>query len=128
MALKTQSVKTASDAWKLLKGLVCVYKPAEYPIRSFTEKIKSNLVEDLNGMKRSIESNYVHPMDIESSNGNSDDSPSFQIEKYESDFANLVPPDYSRHPLVLGKGIFKLIKISIKGSSQNHWCEYYSIE
>merc|ERR1719430_652136 len=55
-------------------------------------------------MKRSIESNYVHPMDIESSNGNSDDSPSFQIEKYESDFANLVPPDYSRHPLVLGKG------------------------
>ena len=116
MALKTQSVKTASDAWKLLKGLVCVYKPAEYSLRTFQEKIKSNLVEDLNGMKRSIDSNYVHPMEIEPSNGNSDDSPSIQIEKYESDFANLVPPDYSRHPLVLGKGIFNLIKISITGS------------
>ena len=108
MASKTQSVKTASDAWKLLKGLVCVYKPSEYPLGSFEQKIKSNLVDDLNGMKRSIESNYVHPMDIESSNSNSDDSPSIQIEKYESDFANLVPPDYSRHPLVLGKGMFNL--------------------
>ena len=107
MALTTKSVKTASEAWKLLRGIVCVYKPSDYNLRTFVNKIKSNLAQDLNEMERSIESNYIHPMDSELAlenhihNNNNDAQ---QLNKYESDFAELVAPDYSRHPLVLGKG------------------------
>ena len=107
MSLQVQTVKSASDAWKLLKGLVCIYKPSEYPLGSFIARLKRNLVEDLNEMQRSIESNYTHPINTNFIDRNSDmtENHTNELDKYESDMTELISPDYSRHPLVLGKGI-----------------------
>lgn len=47
-------IQLSSDAWKVLNGLVCVYKPAGVEQESLQSQIKRNLAEDLNCMKRSV--------------------------------------------------------------------------
>ena len=119
------TVKTASDAWKLLKGLICVYKPSDYPLGSFVYTLRRNLVQDLNEMRRSVECNSISPSggELIGSDGNLEDNHLLDIKKYESDYKELVPPDYSIHPLVLGKGeygfgaIYRLSYIMKEGIS-----------
>ena len=59
-------------------------------------------------MRRSVECNYISPSagELIGSDENLDHNHLLDIKKYESDYKELVPPDYSTHPLVLGKGTY----------------------
>ena len=106
MAVQKYSVQSASDAWKLLSGLVCVHKSSDYALRALVEQLQRNLANDLNEMRRSVEFDSVNTH--EKLSIRHDDSAkindSIEINTYESDYAELSPPNYETHPLVLGKG------------------------
>ena len=108
MSLQIHAVKSASDAWKLLRGLVCVYKPSDYPLGTLLYHLKRNLASDLNEMKRSVEINSFGSV-VDESNTAIEDCinkvHSSEVVEYESDYGGLASPDYSTHPLVLGKGM-----------------------
>ena len=61
MALK---LSYGRKAWKLLRGLSCIYKPSDYDMDDAIEKLKINLCQDLNKMKRStaITDYASHPL------------------------------------------------------------------
>lgn len=115
MAVQKYSVQSASDAWKLLSGLVCVHKSSDYALRELVEQLKRNLANDLNEMRRSVEFDSVNAH--EKLSIRHDDSAkindSFEINSYESDYAELSAPNYETHPLVLGKG-FKPDDIDVR--------------
>ena len=105
MSVQMFSVRSASDAWKLLRGLVCVHKPSDGSIGSLVNNLKRRLVCDLNEMKRSVECNSLHHLHQTSSKDeNGITNHPCDVDKYESGYEGIVSPDYATHPLVLGKG------------------------
>lgn len=109
MSVQLHAVKSASDAWKLLRGLVCVYKPSDYPIGTLVYHLQRNLASDLNEMRRSVEYNSFGSVLDESSTEIEDGINklhSSDVAKYEDDYGGLATTDYATHPLVLGKGKF----------------------
>ena len=105
MSVQVYSVRSASDAWKLLRGLVCVHKPPDYPMGTFVYHLKRYLVRDLNEMRRSIEFDSFSSLTNASSNDKdeSKSAPSLDIDTHESN-EGLLSTDYAKHPLVIGKG------------------------
>lgn len=99
------TVRSASDAWKLLRGLVCVHKPADGTVPSLLHNLRKRLACDLNDMRRSVEYNSLQ---IEEKSSKDDDGTktnhSSDLEKYEGGYEGLVSQNYATHPLVLGKG------------------------
>lgn len=109
MSLQVHAIKSASDAWKLLRGLVCVYKPSDYPIGTLMYNLKRNLANDLNEMRRSVELNSLSSTS-ESATEIEDvlnKLHSSEVANYEDNYGEVVPTDYATHPLVLGKGSLK---------------------
>ena len=106
MAVQVYSVRSASDAWKLLRGLVCVHKPADYPMGTFAYHLKRYLVKDLNEMRRSIEfDSFSSLTNASSSDGDGSKSvSSLNVDTHESNYEEMLPTDYAKHPLVIGKG------------------------
>eukprot|EP00090_Calanus_glacialis_P007477 TRINITY_DN15907_c0_g1_i1.p1 TRINITY_DN15907_c0_g1~~TRINITY_DN15907_c0_g1_i1.p1 ORF type:complete len:351 (-),score=129.59 TRINITY_DN15907_c0_g1_i1:41-1093(-) len=87
------------DAWRLLNGLVCLYKPAGYPGVSLTNMLKHRLVDDLNSMERSVE-REDRRLELEGGGG--------EVVVSDVSGGDVVAGgqglDYSVHPLVLGPG------------------------
>ena len=109
MAGQMYTVRSASDAWKLLRGLVCVHKPADGTVPSLLHNLRKRLACDLNDMRRSVEYNSLQ---IEEKSSKDDDGTktnhSSDLEKYEGGYEGLVSQNYATHPLVLGKGNYCL--------------------
>ena len=105
MTISTQLTHSC-EAWKYLKGLVCVYKPPGYSLSSIIAIMKQRLVQDLNSMERTIHSDEVseHSTDVQGfiNSSNSLTSPSSNGEIITSSRNGEI--DYSSHPLVLGDG------------------------
>ena len=114
MSVQVYSVRSASDAWKLLRGLVCVHKPSDYPIGTLVYNLKKNLVNDLNEMRRSIEFDSFSSLTNASSNDEDESKsvPSMDLDTYESNYEGLLPTDYAKHPLVIGKGNLFLYRVA----------------
>ena len=106
MAVHMYSVLSAAYAWKLLSGLVCVHKSSDYALRTLVEQLQRNLANDLNEMRRSVEFDSVsaHEKLSIKHDDSAKTNDSFEINTYESDYAELSAPNYETHPLVLGKG------------------------
>ncbi len=77
-----RTVTAASEAWSLLKGLVCVHKPAGVPPDRCVKQVRRILLSDLNDLS------------TEEKTENQD-----QMSKIQQE-GGLI--DYSSHPLVLG--------------------------
>ena len=113
MSVQVHSVRSASDAWKLLRGLVCVHKPADYSIKTLVYHLKRNLVNDLNEMRRSIEFDSLSSMNKASSNETNEtkSAQTLNLDTYDSNYEGLLPTDYAQHPFVLGKGNLSSVKL-----------------
>lgn len=59
------SIKRAVDAWRLLQGVVCLYKPRDMPMRSMYRRLVDSLCADLNALEQPpmklIERDVVRP-------------------------------------------------------------------
>jgi len=75
--MSISTITLARDAWKLLRGVCCIYKPSESDVQTSLKKFTENMTSDLNSMERNLDSGH--------SNGD-----------------QLVT--YSSHPLVIGPG------------------------
>ena len=109
MATTLQAIKSASEAWQLLRGLVCVYKPSDYPIGTLIYQLQRSLADDLNEMRRSVEFNSMSSEPQSNSEGPKDctalhSTSSSEIAEYEEDYGLPASVNYATHPLVLGKG------------------------
>jgi len=51
----TTSLTLSRDAWRLLRGVTCLYKPPGYPAGKLINLIKYKLGKDLNRMERKVE-------------------------------------------------------------------------
>lgn len=82
----TVSISTSREAWNLLRGITCLYKPPGVSSRAVYEDMKEKLTIDLNQLKREHE-----------------------ISPPKGMINDLKPTscDYSLHPLVLGDGFQK---------------------
>jgi len=79
MSLTT--VTLAKDAWKLLRGLSCIYKPSDTEYETIFSKFTEKITNDLNSMKQS------------------------DVDDRHDGRNQLVPSQsYANHPLVLGPG------------------------
>ena len=121
MTSSIHAVQSASQAWKLLRGIVCLYKPSDYPIGTLWYHLQRNLVDGLNEMKRSLEFNsfdqdHSHAVRLNSGGYRVANAPleeihgigSEMIEYNEDVHGGLESAvDYATHPLVLGKGFLK---------------------
>ena len=87
-------LRYGSDAWKMLRGVSAIYKPADMDVEHVLHKISKQLSDDLNSMERKIVTSQG-PSAVTSETGHK---------------TALVEPqttgqlDYSNHPLVLGPG------------------------
>ena len=121
MSITTQ-LTHSSEAWKLLRGLVCLYKPPGYPASSLYGMLKNRITQDLNCMEREVHSDEnlldpgefgLEPQVLMSSQGTEIVS-SHQIQ------------DYSTHPLVLGHGFHhsdhKVYGVNILGDKSSGVC------
>jgi len=52
----TATLTHSAEAWRLLSGLVCLYKPAGYSGSKLVHMLRHNLVDDLNRMQRTVQS------------------------------------------------------------------------
>ena len=50
----TTSLALSSDAWRLLRGVTCLYKPPGYPAGKLMNLLKHKLEQDLNRMERKV--------------------------------------------------------------------------
>ena len=105
MTISTQLTHSC-EAWKYLKGLVCIYKPPGYSLSSIIAIMKQRLVQDLNSMERTVHSDEdvsEHSTDVQGfiNSSNSLTSPSSGEIITSSKNGEI---DYSSHPLVLGDG------------------------
>ena len=53
MSITTQ-LTHSNEAWKLLRGLICLYKPPGYPASSLYGMLKNRITDDLNCMERAV--------------------------------------------------------------------------
>ena len=109
MATTLQAIRSASEAWQLLRGLVCVYKPSDYPIGTLIYQLQKSLADDLNEMRRSVELNSMSSEPQSNSERLKDctalhSTSSAEIAEYEEDYGLPASVNYATHPLVLGKG------------------------
>ena len=109
MATTLRAIRSASEAWQLLRGLVCVYKPSDYPIGTLIYQLQKSLADDLNEMRRSVELNSLSSVPQNNSVGLKDcmslhSTSSSEIAEYEEDYGLPASVNYATHPLVLGKG------------------------
>lgn len=88
------SITTAREAWRILRGVCCVYKPPDYALASLKRSVKAALVNDLNRLERTHET-AVQQNDWE---------------VFQS--GAVVGGDYSLHPLILGDG-FELDDVGV---------------
>jgi len=98
MSLTTR-LTHSNDAWRLLNGLVCLYKPAGYAGSKLTAMLKYNLAEDLNRMQRTVESEDRR-LELDRGGGELVGRSDKAVEVVAGG-SNI---DYSVHPHVLGPG------------------------
>ena len=109
MATTLQAIRSASEAWQLLRGLVCVYKPSDYPIGTLIFQLQRSLADNLNEMRRSVELNSMSSEPQSNSEGFKNctalhSTSSSEIAEYDEDYGLPASVNYATHPLVLGKG------------------------
>ena len=123
----TTKLTHSNEAWKLLRGLVCLYKPPGYPASSLYGMLKNKITQDLNCMERTVYSDENllpdpgefgleearQPLVLMSSRGTEIVS-SHHIQ------------DYSTHPSVLGHGFHhsdhKVYGVNILGDKSSGVC------
>ena len=66
----TKQLTHSTEAWKYLRGLVCLYKLPQYPLSNLITILKSNCSMDLNHMKRTVESEGQELISDGNSQGN----------------------------------------------------------
>uniref|UniRef100_A0A914X795 Pseudouridine synthase II N-terminal domain-containing protein n=1 Tax=Plectus sambesii TaxID=2011161 RepID=A0A914X795_9BILA len=85
------SIRKAADAWRLLHGVVCLYKPRDMSIKSLYRQLANNLCADLNALDQApmklIERDIVQPHPV---------TQSLLVVGRKTQL------DYSTHPLVVG--------------------------
>ncbi|GAU96444.1 hypothetical protein RvY_07889 [Ramazzottius varieornatus] len=87
-------LEKAAEAWRLLNGVFCVYKPAGITFNSIRFRIANKLTDELNAMQRED----VPPLVKILPPSPEDDSAEFRV---------TTVPDLRRHPLVVGPGYTK---------------------
>ena len=102
MQTSVREIACPTAAWKLLRGIVCVYKPPEFEPKKVKDLLRENLTKDLNEMDREMKFCRLK------------ENPEWQkVEKirHAPKFINeLLSPkstllsSYSNHPAVLGDG------------------------
>ena len=96
MSITTQLTHSA-ETWQYLKGMVSLYKPADYPVGSLVKMLKHRLAADLNCMQRSSES---EPHLLTDGDGGVVTSSGREVMERGGGEVQ----DYSSHPAVLGPG------------------------
>ena len=94
----TTSLTLSSDAWRLLRGVTCLYKPPGFSAGKLVNMLKHNLEQDLNRMERKVDRDERK---LHLTGGSEGD-----IIPGSGDVGVAVGhgTDYSVHPLVLGPG------------------------
>ena len=90
------------EAWKYLRGLVCLYKPPNYSQKSLLFQLKHKVSQDLNLMERTVEQSDTEL--IEANSDNSEDNNLILRTDTMDVMTTGDITDYSTHPLVLGPG------------------------
>jgi len=112
MSLST-TLTHSKDAWSLLRGVVCLYKPSDYSGARLIAALKHKLISDLNQMERTVDSeNKFTPLgDGEASSAITTKGTSEAVIFNKTGNGNT---DYSVHPLVLGPGYhFDDLKVKV---------------
>lgn len=94
MALSSHvtTITRSSEAWRLLQGLVALYKPAGLSQTKVVGMVQNNLAEELNCLKRTIKKE----------NGELLVTDNLSMTTSKDEGGEMI--DYSSHPLVLGPG------------------------
>jgi len=94
----TTSLALSSDAWRLLRGVTCLYKPPGYPAGKLMNLLKHKLEQDLNRMERKVNRDERK---LQLTGGGGGDVIPGSVGGGVSVGHGV---DYSVHPLVLGPG------------------------
>ena len=99
----TTTLTHSSEAWKFLRGLVCLYKPPGYPAPSLLGVTRHKLAADLNCMERSVDTEDGHLLSDGSEQGLTEVSSKLVSSSQTTDILSSTGiTDYSSHPFVLG--------------------------
>jgi len=105
----TATLTHSADAWRLLSGLVCLYKPAGYSGGKLVQMLKYNLIDELNRMQRIVQSEGRQELEggsgqkhMQLAGGGSQVAVRKGGGDIEANGSACV--DYSVHPRVLGPG------------------------
>ena len=90
------------EAWKYLRGLVCLYKPPNYSQKSLIFQLKNKVSQDLNLMERTVDQSETEL--IEANSNNSEEGNLILKTDTMEVMTTGDITDYSTHPLVLGPG------------------------
>ena len=103
MSITTQ-LTHSNEAWKLLRGLVCLYKPPGYPASSLYGMLKNRITQDLNCMERTVYSDENLLPDPEQFGLEAEQSRLVVTSGDTEIVSSQTIRDYSTHPAVLGHG------------------------
>lgn len=96
------TVTQSNEAWRLLQGLITLYKPAGMSQASALGRMKNKVTEGLNGLKRTVKSEGGQKLQLASSCDSLVAAGQTAVSDYR-DHQTAVT-DYRVHPLVLGPG------------------------
>ena len=125
MSITTQ-LTHSNEAWKLLRGLVCLYKPPGYPASSLYGMLKNRITQDLNCMERTVYSDENLLPDPEEFGLEAEQSRLVVTTGDTEIVSSQTIRDYSTHPAVLGHGFHhqdhKVYGVNILGDKSSGVC------
>ena len=126
MSITTQ-LTHSNEAWKLLRGLICLYKPPGYPASSLYGMLKNRITDDLNCMERAVYSDEALLPDPGETGIEEAREPQVIVSSQGTEIVSSTHiRDYSTHPSVLGPGFHhsdhKVYGVNILGDKSSGVC------